>query len=82
MFRAYYGWLRTLSSDKIQEKDIREKLAYIENIFYDKNKRMYFRGGYGGYLHCHWEESKKIAEYIFYIFDKISEIQNEEKYNN
>ena len=78
LFRAYNGWLRNLSSDKIKEKDISEKLAYIENIFHDKNKCMYFRGGDGGYLHCHWTESKKLADYIFYIYNRINAIQNEE----
>lgn len=77
LFKAYNGWLRNLSSDRIKEKDISEQLAYIENVFYDKNKCMYFRGGDGGWLHCNWRESKKMAENIFYIYERINEIINE-----
>ena len=55
--------------------EINKKFAYIENVF--KNKCMHYNGGDGGWLHCHWKESKKMAENIFYIFDKINEIVNE-----
>ena len=77
LLRCHLGNLYPIYGENFKEKDISEKLEYIANIFSDKNKCSYFVGGDGGWLHCHWTESKKIAENIFYIYERINEIQKE-----
>ena len=64
-------------SENFKEKDLKEKLNFVEKIFNDKNKCTYYKYSYGGNLHCHWKDSKRMAENIFYIYEAINEAQKE-----
>lgn len=75
LFNSYYNFLFPIYSEHFKENDLREKLAYVENIFKDNSKCTYYKHFRGGYLHCHWKESKQIAENIFYIYETINAMQ-------
>ena len=68
--RCHSSYLCQIYYENFKEEDIREKLNYIANIFSNKSK---FEKE-SGWLHCNWHESKKMAENIFYIYDRINEI--------
>ena len=50
-----------------------QQLKYVESIIHNEQKCYYYKKISGGNLHCHWKESKKMAEYIFQIYDYIIE---------
>lgn len=75
LFNSYYNFLFPINSEHFKENDLRERLAYIEKIFKDNTKCTYYIRG--GYLHCHWKESKQMAENIFYIYETINEKQKD-----
>ena len=73
LLRCHLGNLYPIYYENFREKDIREKLDYIANIFSNNNKF----NKKSDCLHCNWRESKKMAENIFYIYERINEIINE-----
>ena len=75
LFNCYWNYLFPIYSANFKEKDIREKLQFVEKIFYNKRKCTYYKYSSGGVLHCHWKDSKKMAENIFYIYETINEAQ-------
>ena len=77
LLRCHRNYLYQIYYENFKEEDISDKLEYIANIFSDKNKCTFYSGGDGGWLHCNWRESKKMAENIFYIYERINEIINE-----
>lgn len=73
LLHCHLGNLYPIYGENFKEKDIQEKLDYMANIFSDNNK--YLKES--DCLHCNWRESKKMAENIFYIYERINEIINE-----
>ena len=77
LFDCYWNYLSPIFSENFKEKDLREKLLYVENIFNNEKKCTYYKHISKGILHCHWKESKRMAENIFYIYEAINEAQKE-----
>lgn len=73
LFKAYWSFLFAISSSNFKEKELQEKLKYVENIFHNEQKCTYYKYFEGGKLHCHWKESVHMAENIFQIYDYIIE---------
>ena len=73
LFKAYWRFLFAIGSSNFQEKELQEKLKYVESIIHNEQKCYYYKRLGGGKLHCQWKESKKMAEYIFQIYDYIIE---------
>lgn len=74
---CYWNFLFAIGSNNFKEKELKEKLKYVEKIF--QKKCVHFKNCNHSYLNCHWKESKKMAENIFYIYDYVIEIRSQNK---
>lgn len=53
LFKAYWSFLFAIGSSNFQEKELQEKLKYVESIFHNEQKCYYYKKISGGNLHCH-----------------------------
>ena len=77
LFDCYYYFLFPFQCEHFKEKELEQRLQYIIQIMTNPNKCSHYEISPGGNLHCHWKESKKLAENIFYIYNHIVNTQNE-----
>lgn len=77
IFNAYDYHLCPFVLDPFREPELEQKLEYIHKILNDPQKCTYYQRFPVGNLHCHWKESKQIAENIFFIYTYILSKQNE-----
>lgn len=77
LFDCYWNYLFPIHSENFKEEILKEKLKFIEEIFQDNCKCTYYKKFHGGNLHCHWKDSKRMAENIFYIYEAINNAQKE-----
>ena len=77
IFDAYNYYLRPFELEHFRETELEQKLEYIHKILNDPSKCTYYQRFPGGNLHCHWKESKQIAENIFFIYTYVVRKQNE-----
>ena len=76
LFDCYNYYLFPFQFEHFQEKELQERWEYIIKIMNNSNKCFYYKSIPGGSLHCHWKESKKMAENVFYIYNYIVNEQN------
>ena len=71
LFDCYNYYLFPFQCEHFEEKELQERFEYVVKIMSNPNKCFHYKGLSVGRLHCHWKESKKIAENIFYIYNYI-----------
>ena len=79
IFDAYKYYLHPFGNEHFREQELEQKLEYIKKILNNPSKCTYYQRFPGGNLHCHWKESKQIAENIFFIYSYILRKQNEQE---
>lgn len=75
LFNCYYYFLIALSCEHFREPELESKWQYISQLMNNPSKCTYYKHTAGGNLHCHWKESKKMAESIFFIYNHITKQQ-------
>lgn len=71
LFKSYYYWLSVFFCAHFKEAELESRLEFIKQLMENPAKCTYYKQIEGGNLHCHWKESRKMAENIFFIYTYI-----------
>lgn len=71
LFKSYYYFLSVFGCEHFREPELEDRLEFIKQLMRNPVKCTYYKQVGNGRLHCHWKESRKMAENIFFIYSYI-----------